>query len=213
MFNFINLIYPNVCGMCDKLCENNICKKCELKLNEELEEKINIYSNKYFKKHLYLFKYKGIIREKIIDYKFNDKPYIYKSFTTFILKNKKICDFLESYDIIIPVPIHKKRNRLRGYNQSTLIAKQLTDSIEKLKLESKCMIKCKNNKMQSSLNLFERRKNVIGAYKIKNKEKIENKKVLLFDDIYTTGNTVNECAKVLKEAGAKIIDVFTLAKD
>ena len=67
--------------------------------------------------------------------------------------------------------------------------------------------------MQSSLNSFEREKNVIGVYKINKKEEIENKRILLFDDIFTTGNTVNECAKLLKNANAKIIDVFTLAKD
>lgn len=213
MFKFIDLIYPNVCGICDKICENDICKKCELKLNEILEWKTNTYSNRYYKKHSYLFKYNGIIREKIIDYKFNDKPYIYKSFTKFILKNKKIHDFFYGYDIIIPVPIHKKRNNFRGYNQSALIAKQIANNIDTLNFESNCIIKCKNNKMQSSLNSFERTKNVIGVYKINERKKVENKRIILFDDIYTTGNTVNECAKLLKNANASVVDVFTLAKD
>lgn len=213
MYNFINLIYPNVCGICDKICREDICKKCEIKLNEILDWKTNIYKNRYYKKHSYLFKYNGIIREKIIDYKFNDKPYIYKSFAQFILKNKKIHDFFTDYDIIIPVPIHRKRNKLRGYNQSALIAKEIANNICTVKFENKCLIKCKNNKMQSSLNSFEREKNVIGVYKINKKEEIENKRILLFDDIFTTGNTVNECAKLLKNANAKIIDVFTLAKD
>ena len=62
----INLIYPNVCGICDKLCDDDICKKCEIKLNNISKIKIDRYTNKYFKKHLYIFKYEGIIKERLI---------------------------------------------------------------------------------------------------------------------------------------------------
>ena len=66
---------------------------------------------------------------------------------------------------------------------------------------------------QSSLNKEERQKNIEGVYILKNKEKLTNKKLLLIDDIYTTGSTVNECCKILKEANPRKIDVFTIAKD
>ena len=85
----MNLIYPNVCGICEKICQQDLCKKCELMLNDISKCKVDYYQDKKFDKHLYLFEYNGIIREKIINYKFNDKPYIYKAFTQFILKNKK----------------------------------------------------------------------------------------------------------------------------
>lgn len=213
MINLINLIYPNVCGICDKISNNNICKKCELMINNISEYKIEYYKNKNFTKHLYLFKYQGIIREKIIDYKFNDKPYLYKMFVEIILKNKKINNFFKNYDIIIPVPIHKKRNKHRGYNQSELIAKSIAKKTENLEFINDCLIKKQNNKIQSSLKSFERKQNVIGAYELKNVEKLNKKKILLFDDIYTTGSTANECCNILKKAGIESIDVFTLAKD
>ena len=209
----INLIYPNVCGICDKLCDDDICKKCEIKLNDISKIKIDRYTNKYFKKHLYIFKYEGIIKERLINYKFNERNYIYKAFVKFMLKNKKICDFLKNYDIIIPVPIHTKRRMERGYNQSALIAKAISKKIPQIDYLEDVLIKKINNKPQSTKNKSERKNNVIGAYYMKNKEKINNKKILLLDDIYTTGNTVNECCKILQSANPKCIDVITIAKD
>ena len=209
----INLIYPNVCGICDKLCDDDICKKCEIKLNNISKIKIDRYTNKYFKKHLYIFKYEGIIKERLIKYKFNERNYIYKAFVKFMLKNKKICDFLKNYDIIIPVPIHTKRRMERGYNQSALIAKAISKKIPQIDYLEDVHIKKINNKPQSTKNKSERKNSVIGAYYMKNKEKINNKKILLLDDIYTTGNTVNECCKILQSANPKCIDVITIAKD
>ncbi len=208
----LNLIYPNVCGICNRLSKEDLCKKCEIRLNKIAKFKIDIYTDKYFRKHLYIFKYEGIIKEKLTDFKFNEKAYVYKGFVNFVLKNKKFCRFLKSYDIIIPVPIHKNRKLVRGYNQSSLIARELASSCNIL-YKNNILIKKINNKPQSTKNKEERIQNVIGAYVIQNKELILNKKVLILDDIYTTGSTLNECAKVLKMNGAKLVDVITIAKD
>ena len=208
----INLIYPNVCGICDKVCKDNLCKKCEINFKKIAKVRIDTYKNKNFTKHIYLFKYEGIIKERLIEFKFNEKPYIYKGFVKFLIKNKKICSFLKSYDIIIPVPIHYNRKVTRGYNQSALISKEIA-KILKINYVEKVLFKKINNKPQSTKNKAERKENVIGVYCLKNAYKIKNKKIVLLDDIYTTGSTVNECAKILKESGAKKVDVITIAKD
>ena len=209
----LNLIYPNVCGICDRLCNEDLCKRCETKLKKISKIKIDYYLNKNFKKHLYIFKYEGIIKEKLIHFKFNEKTYIYKSIIKFIIKNKKICGFLKKYDIIVPVPIHKKRKLERGFNQSALFAKKIANNFENLKYIDDVLIKKVNNKPQSTKNKNGRENNVIGVYSLQNAHKITNKKVLLLDDIYTTGSTVNECSKVLMEANPKVVDVITIAKD
>ncbi len=208
----INLIYPNVCGICDKICKENLCKKCEINLNNIAKIKVDEYHNKNFKSHLYIFKYEGIIKSKLISFKFHNKIYIYKAFVNFIIKNKKVCKFLNNYDIIIPVPIHYNRKITRGYNQSALLAKDISKKLD-ITYTDKVLFKKINNKPQSTKNKIERYHNVIGAYYTKNEHKVINKKVLLLDDIYTTGSTVNECAKILKMAGAKNVDVITIAKD
>ena len=80
-------------------------------------------------------------------------------------------------------------------------------------IKKQYFIKIKNNKPQSTLNKKQRKQNVKNVYKLENKGKIENKNIVLFDDIYTTGNTANEIAKILKQNGANKILVLTIAKD
>lgn len=211
----LDLIYPNVCGFCNTICKESLCNECEEKIQPKLLCNIDNYENdntKYFSKHLYLFKYDEI-RKKILDYKFNDKAYLYKTFSKIIIKNEKICGFLKKYDIIIPVPIHKKRMKIRGYNQSDLIVKEITKKIDDIRLENNVLLKIQNTKPQSTLNKLERNENAKNAYMVKNVDKVKNKSVLLFDDIFTTGNTVNECSRLLKLSGAKDIGIITLAKD
>lgn len=127
---------------------------------------------------------------------------------------QKSFENLKKYDIIIIVPISKHRKKERGYNQSYLIAKEISKII-KIPIAKKILYKIKNTVPQSSLNRKQREENAKGAYKIRNTTKLYNKKILLIDDIYTTGNTVNECAKVLMHNGVKREDigVLTVAKD
>ncbi len=209
MINFLELIYPNVCGFCNKICKENICIKCMYQLKQyKIDEK-------YVKKHfdgIGIYRYKDIIRTKFIDYKFNNKPYLYKTFAEIILNDKKICGILKKYDIIIPVPISKKRKQKRGYNQTALIAKYIAKKTN-LKYENNVLIKLKNISSQSELNKNDRIKNVKNAFGIKNEEKIKGKNIILFDDIYTTGSTVSECSNVLKKAKVNNIFVLTFAKD
>lgn len=207
----INELYPNQCIICGKLYSDEICIKCYKTL--EILAKTQKYNNKSFKEHIYLFKYEGRIRKLIIDYKFNDKAYLSNFFTKIIIKNEKICRKIKSYDIIIPVPIHKKRKNERGYNQSELIAKKIVENINQLQLVTDSLIKQKNTVAQSTLTKQQRKQNVKQVYKIANKQKIQNKKIILLDDIYTTGATAEECSKILKQNGAKEILVLTIAKD
>ena len=218
----LNLIYPPICGICGKFNDDFLCPKCQKILENEAVfgidkyEKIKIEKNlqerKYFNEHLYIFEYEGIIRRIILKYKFQDKAYLYKTFVNFLLKNKNFFEFIKKYDTIIPVPISRKRRAMRGYNQSELIVKEIAN-FTNLKEESDCLFKIKNVIEQSKLNKEERQKNIQGVYELRNKEKLYKKKILLVDDIYTTGSTVNECSKVLRGAKPKQIGIFTIAKD
>ncbi|MCI8655687.1 MAG: ComF family protein [Clostridia bacterium] len=177
--------------------------------------KIEDYENdetKNFDEHIYFFKYQGIIREEIIKYKFQEKSYNYKMFSSIILNDKELCKILSEYEIIIAVPVSRKRKKERGYNQTELIAKEISKKLN-IQYAKNILYKTVNTVAQSKLNKEEREKNAAGVYKIKNQEEITNKKILLLDDIYTTGSTVGECSKILKQANPKKIGVFTIAKD
>ena len=211
--NIIHLIYPKVCGICEEISKEDICNKCKVKIKQWQRNKKHIYLTKYFTTHMYVFDYRDIIRQKILQYKFSEKAYIFRSFVKIILNDKKICGFLKNYDIIIPVPISKKRKRLRGYNQSELIAKMIAKQAKTIECRCDILYKQKDTLPQSSLDKEKRQQNIKNAYYIKNEKTVQNKKILLLDDIYTTGSTANECSKMLKQAGAKEIGVLTLAKD
>ncbi len=210
--NIKNLLFPMVCGICGKITQSPLCINCRRKI-ELLSEAniINVY-NKSFSKQAYIFKYNGIIREKLINYKFNEQAYLNETFADIIIKNEKICRFIKNYDIIIPVPIHRKRYKERGYNQTELIAIKMAKKLG-ISVTINVLIKEVNNKPQSELTKNEREQNIKNVYRIRNGQKIKNKAILIMDDIYTTGNTVNECSKMLKQAGASEIAVLTIAKD
>lgn len=206
-----------MCSICGKLSKKALCKKCEIKLNKEFtyqEESYLKHEEKKFIKHHYFFRYENLIRNQIIALKFKEKPYVYKTIGKFLENKQKSFENLRKYDIILVAPISNKRKKERGYNQSELIAKEISKIIG-VKIEKNILYKTKNILPQSTLNKEQRIENVKNVYKAKNIEKIKNKKILIFDDIYTTGSTVNECAKILVEAGISknSIEILTLAKD
>ena len=205
----LEYIFLPCCGVCNKIGEGYLCKRCEKELEKYM---LNVEHRIENAEAFHVFKYEKLIRKMIIGYKFNDKSYLYKTFCEIIVKNKKIVEFIKSYDIIIQVPIHKKRIKERGYNQSELIARELSKKIG-VKYYKNILVKTKNNKPQSTLSKGMRKENAKNVYKLAEKEKINNKKVLLFDDIYTTGATADSCIKELKKAKTKKIGLLTLAID
>ena len=211
----LDTIYPPKCGFCGKIDDRSICENClktvknEAKCIKQSKTKENKEWN--FDEHIYLFEYKGIIREKILEYKFKDGAYLYKTFINILINDEKICAILKSYDIITPVPMYYEKKLQRGYNQTELIAKNLYDYVEFLDI----LKKVKNTAKQSELTRKERLKNLKNAYNVneKYKEYIKSKKILVFDDIFTTGSTANECATEIRRFEPTKIGILTMAKD
>lgn len=206
----IDIIYPPVCGICNKINKKHLCKRCEIELKPYYIYTIHKMKNKSFDYQIKILKYKNIVRDKIINYKFNENSYLFKTFAKIILNNEKIYSFLKKYDIMICVPMYIKKKLQRGYNQSELIARELATSLT-IDLEFNNLIKIKDTKKQSTLTKDMRIKNVRGAFQVKKADLIKGKKIILFDDIYTTGSTAEECSRVLKKAGAQEVVVITLA--
>ena len=201
----LDFIFPTKCGICNKIGKEYICENCY----KEIKKYMYINTNSDI---FYMLKYKEIVRDRMIAFKFNDNPYLYHMFCDIFVKNKIGCDFVKKYDIIIPIPMHKNKKTKRGYNQSELFAKGISKAL-KIPVSVNSLIKQRDTLMQSSLGKNERTKNVQNAYEIKNMEKINNKNILLVDDIYTTGATINECKRIIMRAGATKVGVLIIAKD
>ena len=128
----LDLIYPQVCGICGKLDSKSLCNKCRIKLEKEYKFQTDNYEDdlsKNFIEHNYFFKYQNEIRGLILALKFQEKPYVYKTIAYFLKNMQKSFENLKKYDIIITVPISKRRKKERGYNQSLLIAREISKII------------------------------------------------------------------------------------
>ena len=114
-------------------------------------------------------------------------------------------------DVIVPVPLHPKRLRWRGFNQALLLGRQLSKAYG-ISTDAFVLRRIRETPPQTQLNEEERRRNVRGAFALAPGRSLEGKKVLLVDDVYTSGATVNECSRTLKRSGAERVYVVTLAR-
>jgi ComF family protein len=116
-----------------------------------------------------------------------------------------------SSDLIVPVPLHKSRERARGFNQAFELSKPL-GKLAHIPVRSNLLLRVRPTKVQAGLSRRERRLNVTGAFELSRDGTVEDQAVLLVDDVFTTGATLNECAKILRRNGARRVNVLTLAR-
>ncbi len=112
-------------------------------------------------------------------------------------------------DALIPIPIHETRKRKRGYNQAELLAEQLGKRLD-IPVESKLLVRCRKTTPQKELNAVQRQNNLKKAFKI-SKNDVKLSTIIVIDDIYTMGSTVDEATRILKRAGIEKVYVLTLA--
>jgi len=154
--------------------------------------------------------YEGPIRDAVHAFKYGRQT---ACVTTFgILFRQVFADrFLFEADLIVPVPLHKGRLRQRGFNQATMLAQAFFQE-EKGRISPSVIQRQRATAPQTSLSGRQRRVNLRGAFEVKRPSLVRGKTLVLVDDIFTTGSTLNECARVLKKAGAGRVVALTLAR-
>ncbi len=153
------------------------------------------------------FVYKGVILGLIKSLKYDGKKYVAKTLSNYLWDEYEK-DKIKA-DLVIPVPLFEKRQKKRGFNQSELLCSTFKEN--GLEIRTDILSRIKDTDTQTHLSREEREKNVGGAFKVTDKKSIKDKNILLIDDVYTTGSTTNECAKILLKAKAKNIYVLTVA--
>jgi ComF family protein len=151
--------------------------------------------------------YADALRKMIISFK-RDRTELVAHLST--LADPALCasGFYEEIEMFVPVPLHWRRRLSRGYNQAELIAKKLRHPRAKTSYD---LARIRNTKMQPAVDFKKRLANVRGAFAVRRGHRFEGKTVCVVDDVKTTGATLNECAKTLKEAGAKKVYAIVLA--
>lgn len=225
--SLIDLIFPKICFSCDRRLEKNekvLCNKCENSLEiitnvcdicgSILEsENCNIcqVNDFYFDKARSIYKYNDTVQKLIHELKYNDFKIIAKFF------GRKVNNYFEKFspfskiDMIVPVPLHRTKKRSRGFNQSELLASAISDQIN-IKHIPKLLKRTKFTDSQTKLSRSERQNNVAEAFKVNSKYDVKGKNILVVDDVFTTGSTVNSISRLLREQDVGKIFIFTIAR-
>lgn len=189
---FIRPPYCNICG--EPYKKANICARCSVEIP-------------YFDMHRTLLRY-GPISKSIIFRLKHGRQQGGADFMASMMVPIAM-DAARTSDVIVPVPLHWTRLGYRGFNQSLLIARALSKYIG-LPASHKILRRTRITRSQGAFSKHDRRQNVAGAFVADSC--VNGLRVLLIDDVYTTGSTVNECASCLKSAGAAAVNVLTFAK-
>ena len=231
-----NILFPNVCLLCQTFIPSqnptpSLCLNCDNKIQEnappfclKCSRQLIITENEDHtlcpecQKHSYAFDsawgicvYDETMRRLLHLFKYGQKTSLRHYFKDRILSFLHTYHIdLSDYDRIVPIPLHSVRLRERGYNQSELLAQTLAEQFH-LTLCTNNFFRVKNTPYQARLTQKDRWTNIAGAFRIKQTFQFSNNKILLVDDLMTTGATVSEAARILKQAEAKRVDVLTLA--
>lgn len=219
---FWGLIYPDLCAVCDSPLmhgEEVLCTRCSYKLprtrnwNESDNEVAKIFWGRVYLLHACSFFYfrKGSRYQKLLHkLKYADRKDIGRYLGQQFGRELLAVDQLSNISAIIPVPLHPKKLRKRGYNQSEWIALGLSDTMS-IPIITNALQRIVYTETQTRKGRLERWDNVSEVFAIAHKEKIKGKHILLVDDVVTTGATLEACAQVLITEGECEVSVATLA--
>lgn len=231
MKKITNLLFPEKikCAFCGKdvpdfdnkpycdECEENLpfnnehrCKICDM----EIVGKGDIcdfckHNKKSFDKARAPFKYEGTIRSTVLKFKNDNAKYL--AYPMALLMSNSLPNEMKDFDLIVPVPTTEKVLKKRGYNQSLLLANEIGKLMDK-PVRSDILLKIKDTPAQKELSFKDRKKNLVGAFKILHRKDIKDKKILLIDDVMTTSATANCCGNLLKHHCNKVF-VLTFARN
>lgn len=220
--DFFDLIFPDLCVACENALlkgEKNICISCIHQLPKtgfHFEEDNNLCRKLWGRVPLkyglaYLKFDKGSLVQNIMHHiKYKDAPETAVMLGNWYGDDLYKAGFSDKFDLIVPVPLHKNKFRKRGYNQSACFAQGLADGLT-IGYDESILERVREQSSQTNKGRLDRWTNVKEIYKIKEHSDIEGKKILLADDIATTGATIEVCAQELLKAGAVEISVAVLA--
>lgn len=228
------IFFPSLCELCSSLLElygeRVVCNSCLQKIKSHRTSiclscghffsdsvaphfcKLCVEQRPAYSIHRSCGLYKGTLKDIIILYKYRGFSVLGKALAEFAHNSLGKDESLWwETDAIIPVPLHPEKEKERGFNQAQLIAKELA-KFKQIKLIEGQLFKMRRTLPQTSLEARERERNLRGAFKVKDPDRIKGKIVVLVDDVFTTGSTLQECCMTLRKAGVLEVRALTIAQ-
>ena len=205
----LDLLFPPKCVLCGKLLQKSeldLCHSCRSEISDHPKPKNPI---QFLASRTVLWYYEGNVRKSLLRYKFSNRRSYAASYGR-LLAMKLQREYPDGFEVLTWTPISPLRKFRRGYDQVELLAQTVA---EELGMEiTPTLTKIRHNPPQSGIQGYAKRKaNVLGAYRAEHQERFRGKRVLLLDDIVTTGATASEAARVLLTAGAKEVTLAAIA--
>lgn len=220
--DFISLIYPRLCIGCGKVLLRNedfLCNYCFVNLpKSHFENDPESELDKVFYGRIplqkatsyLLFEKSGKVQRILHSIKYKGNQELGFRMGEWYGQSLKNCNCFSGYDVIIPVPLHIKKLKQRGFNQSEVFAKGLSKSLQ-IKVNESALIRNEFTSTQTRKSRADRWENVKGVFEVKNPEQLKSKKVLLVDDVITTGATLEACYAALEKAEIDKLGIISLA--
>jgi ComF family protein len=227
-----SLFYPPVCAICSaaiarteylcRSCEGKaqrivppFCAKCSEPFAGAMDTEFTCancgHRKVWFEAAVAAYRSRGIVRVLILQFKYNRQLHLRHPIGRWLLEAMHDPRLQgRKFDLIIPVPLHSARLRERGFNQAHFLARILSEEIDAPL--SAALQRVRYTRTQTAFDRTERMENLRDAFRLRKKVSVRDLQVLLVDDILTTGSTLNECARVLREAGARSVHAVTVAR-
>lgn len=209
LYWILQLLYPSKCVLCRKLLEKDetdLCHHCRVDAPEYPAGKRKL---QFLDSFTAIWYYETSVRRALLRYKFYGGRNLAKPFGR-LLAMRLLREYPEGFDVLTWIPISRARKLRRGYDQCELLAKTVGQELGMIPVST--LVKIRNNRQQSRIHgEAQRRANVLGVYKLVDAETVRGKRVLILDDILTTGATAGEAARILLTSGASEVHCAAIA--
>lgn len=220
--SFVSLFFPRCCIICGGPLakgEEYLCAGCNINLPRTgfHKQKDNPVEQLFWGKvaleratSFFFYRKGSDFRQILHQLKYGGKKEIGKVMGKYMAAELLPTGFFEGIDVIVPVPLHKKKQRIRGYNQSDWIAKGISE-VTKIPMDVESVVRVKNTGTQTRKSAFERWENVEGIFVLHHPEYLSGKHILIIDDVLTTGATAVACVSSFSEMEGVRVSILTLA--